>query len=214
MISKKMTKANPLLIATFSAFFFSISVFSISEAVVLTYEFNTDRPGRDYKHFDLPTPDYKLCSQACKNDPECKAYTYVKPGIQGSKARCWLKSEIPSAKSSDCCISGIKRPVGSSDATPSSPQRTTPQKPSAMPDPLPKPGAMPDPLPKPGAMPDPLPTPTLLNDSSSREHAAIQSGFGFEANTDRPGKDYKNFDLSAPDPNLCRQECIGDPKCK
>lgn len=232
MISKRMTKATPLLMATFSALFFSISVFSISEAVVLTYEHNTDRPGKDYKHFDLPTPDYKLCSQACKNDPECKAYTYVKPGIQGSKARCWLKSEIPSAKSSDCCISGIKRPVGSSDATPSSPQRTTPQKPfsksppkpsampdplpkpGAMPDPLPKPGAMPDPLPKPGAMPDPLPAPTLLNDSSSREHAAIRSGFDFEPDTDRPGKDYKNVDLSAPDPNLCRQECIGDPKCK
>jgi hypothetical protein len=222
MISKLITKANPLLIAAFSAFFFSISIFSISEAVVLTYEHNTDRPGKDYKHFDLPTPDYNLCSQACKNDPECKAYTYVKPGIQGSKAKCWLKSEIPSAKSGDCCISGIKRPVGPSDTTPSSPQGSTPQKqfskslpkPGAMPDPLPKPGAMPDPLPKPGAMPDPLPAPTLLNDSSSREHAAIQSVSDFEPDTDRPGKDYRSFDLSAPDPNLCRQECIGDPKCK
>jgi hypothetical protein len=158
---------NLCISAILSALLFPISLCSISHADLLTYEHNTDRPGKDYKHFDLPNPDYKLCSQACENDPECKAYTYVKPGIQGLKARCWLKGEIPSPKLSDCCISGMKIPAQPNDASPSSQQRMTPQKPvfksppqsGAMPDPLPKPGAMPDPLPKPGAMPDPLPKP-------------------------------------------------------
>lgn len=35
-----------------------------------------------------------------------------------------------------------------------------------------------------------------------------------EENTDLQGMDYKNFDLSSPDPNLCAQECYNDSQCK
>jgi len=79
--------------------------------VVFVYalELGTDRPGMDYKDFDLSSPDPKLCEDACKADsPKCKAFTYVKPGIQGPSARCWLKSGVPAAVKNDCCVSGIK----------------------------------------------------------------------------------------------------------
>jgi hypothetical protein len=35
-----------------------------------------------------------------------------------------------------------------------------------------------------------------------------------EIDTDRRGGDYKNFALANPDPSLCEQACINDPKCK
>ena len=73
-------------------------------------EVNIDRPGSDYKSFNLPYPDYRLCQNACERDPKCMAWTYVKPyTIQGPQARCWLKGSIPSKVSRNCCISGIKR---------------------------------------------------------------------------------------------------------
>jgi hypothetical protein len=72
------------------------------------FEHNTDRPGRDYRDIDLSRPDPSLCRDLCAGDPQCKAYTYVKPGVQGSSARCWLKTSIPDAVESDCCVSGVK----------------------------------------------------------------------------------------------------------
>ena len=72
-------------------------------------EVNTDRPGLDYKSFNLPYPDYRLCQSACKKDPKCMAWTYVKPyTIQGPYARCWLKNAIPHPVKRSCCVSGIK----------------------------------------------------------------------------------------------------------
>ena len=71
-------------------------------------ESDMDRPGMNYRNFDLSSPDPMLCENACKEDPQnCKAWTYVKPEIQGPKARCWLKSGIPSAVKNSCCISGM-----------------------------------------------------------------------------------------------------------
>ncbi|OAQ20922.1 WSC domain-containing protein [Thermosulfurimonas dismutans] len=73
-------------------------------------EDNIDRPGLDYKNFNLPYPDYKLCQDACDKDPECKAWTYVKPyTIQGAYAKCWLKNAVPNPVRNKCCISGVKR---------------------------------------------------------------------------------------------------------
>jgi hypothetical protein len=75
---------------------------------VVSLESDTDRPGQDYKNFELDTPDPSLCQKACADDPDCQAYTYVKPGIQGAKARCWLKRGVPAAQSNNCCVSGVK----------------------------------------------------------------------------------------------------------
>ncbi len=82
-------------------------------------EINIDRPGNDYRNFDLSTASHESCRVACIGDMKCKAYTYVKPGVQGPKARCYLKDSIPATRVSDCCVSGVrpirklgKRPTG------------------------------------------------------------------------------------------------------
>jgi hypothetical protein len=70
---------------------------------------DTNRPGDDYASFDLAVPDPQACADACREDEKCTAFTYVKPGIQGEQARCWLKSGIPDAHPDACCVSGIIR---------------------------------------------------------------------------------------------------------
>jgi hypothetical protein len=69
---------------------------------------DTNRPGMDYKDFDLSSPDPNLCRSACLSESGCLAYTYVKPGIQGASAHCWLKTGVPPAVPDACCISGVK----------------------------------------------------------------------------------------------------------
>ena len=71
-------------------------------------ENNIDRPGSDYRDFDLPTADPNLCRAACEAEAECKAFTYVRPGMQGPSARCWLKDSVPDAVPNDYCVSGVK----------------------------------------------------------------------------------------------------------
>ncbi len=68
-----------------------------------------DRAGGDYRNFDLATASYDQCRAACSADQQCRAYTYVKPGIQGPRARCWLKNTVPPQRASDCCVSGVIR---------------------------------------------------------------------------------------------------------
>jgi hypothetical protein len=72
------------------------------------FEVNSNRPGSDYLNFDLTTDDPGQCFQACQADGACKAWTYVKPGVQGPSARCWLKSSVPERVDDNCCVSGAK----------------------------------------------------------------------------------------------------------
>ena len=65
-------------------------------------------PGMDYRNFGLSSPDPRLCEQACNDDSKCMAFTYVKPGIQGREARCWLKSGVPQPVRDPNCVSGVK----------------------------------------------------------------------------------------------------------
>ena len=67
---------------------------------------NTDRPGGDYDNFEIGIPDQ--CRAMCLKDRRCQAWTFVKPGIQGRRARCWLKDRVPQAVSNQCCTSGTR----------------------------------------------------------------------------------------------------------
>lgn len=93
-------------------------IFFVSIALVESFalETNTDRPGMDYSSFDLGSANPSLCEQACNSDPDCRAFTYVKPGVQGPNARCWLKNGIPTATPNDCCDSGVKGSTGVASA--------------------------------------------------------------------------------------------------
>jgi hypothetical protein len=74
-----------------------------------TLELNSNRPGHDYRDFDLREARPELCRDHCAEDRACRAFTYVKPGIQGEYARCWLKDSVPPAEHAPCCASGVKQ---------------------------------------------------------------------------------------------------------
>ncbi len=80
-----------------------------STAQMSSMDWETNRAGLDYQNFNLSNSDPKGCQEACKNDPQCKAWTYVKPRtIQGNKPRCWLKHARPQPQRDTCCVSGTK----------------------------------------------------------------------------------------------------------
>jgi hypothetical protein len=114
---------------------------------------NIDRPGADYRNFDLPAPSPEMCRNQCMSDPACVAFTYVNPGVQAPVARCWLKSQVPPPVPNGCCISGVRF----------------------------------------GAPPGPQ---------------------AFERGINRRGMDYRNFDLATPNPELCWNECLREPRCR
>jgi PAN domain-containing protein len=74
-----------------------------------TMELSTDRPDSDIRSgFDSPDPP--SCETACRDEPACQAYTWVRAGIQGPTAKCWLKNTKPATVSSTCCVSGVRLP--------------------------------------------------------------------------------------------------------
>lgn len=81
---------------------------SVAVASTPTLEPGTDRLGGDYKGFALDQPDPQVCRDACANDAACKSYSYVKPGVKGAQAMCFLKNSTPPPRPNDCCSSGAK----------------------------------------------------------------------------------------------------------
>ncbi|MBL8551994.1 MAG: PAN domain-containing protein [Hyphomonadaceae bacterium] len=91
---------------------FALSTFIVGTALPASAQdapvaHNVDRPGGDYTSFDLATGGWEACRQACHEDGQCRAYTYVRPGVQSASARCWLKNTVPPPVQNGCCISGI-----------------------------------------------------------------------------------------------------------
>lgn len=70
-------------------------------------EFDTDLPGEDYGNLRT-LEGVKACQEACAKDPDCKAYTYMKPGVRERSGHCWLKNNVSRAVKNSCCISGVK----------------------------------------------------------------------------------------------------------
>jgi hypothetical protein len=69
---------------------------------------DTDMPGLDYKHFDLPRASESLCQFECYSEQQCRAWVYVKPQVFGNThAVCWLKAQVPVAHADTCCTSGL-----------------------------------------------------------------------------------------------------------
>jgi hypothetical protein len=73
-------------------------------------EVSVDRLGGDYRSIDLPPdPTGLTCKQACEADNRCRAWTYLRPGYQGSVSRCYLKERVTPPRRKPCCISGVVR---------------------------------------------------------------------------------------------------------
>lgn len=81
--------------------------FTANFALADTFETGWDRPGFDYHNFDMMSARPIICQWQCQKDNRCKAWTYVRAGIQGPKPRCWLKNRVPRAIQNSCCTSGI-----------------------------------------------------------------------------------------------------------
>jgi 1-phosphatidylinositol phosphodiesterase len=174
-------------------------------------EVNVDRPGSDYRSFDVASARPEECRDTCLVEPQCVAFTYVNPGVQGPSARCWLKSAVPAQAANGCCISGVK-------STP--PTDLQAGSPSAAPPP-PAPVEAPPPAPAPAYVEQapPPPPPTYVEQAppppqpSSGWAEPPEARRGLEFNVDRRGSDYTSFDLPQPRPNLCREACMRDARC-
>ena len=70
-------------------------------------ENNINRYGSDIRGIEIASAG--ACCQACLAESRCRAYTYVKPGVQADHAMCWLKSSVPPTNPDTNCISGVKR---------------------------------------------------------------------------------------------------------
>jgi hypothetical protein len=80
------------------------------EAGMAPMMWDLNLPGLDFATYNLRTPDPRQCEQLCAQNPQCKAWTYVKPyTIQGPTPRCWLKNAVPRAQRNTCCVSGVKQ---------------------------------------------------------------------------------------------------------
>jgi len=114
-------RRNAAMVSALFAIVLTLSIVPNSIGTVFgqaqfSIEFDTDRMYGDYKDFDLAEANYLVCQNACANDPNCKAFTYVKPGVQATSARCWLKNSIPGSYSNTNCITGIKKGAGGGES--------------------------------------------------------------------------------------------------
>jgi len=74
----------------------------------LTVESGADRPGADYRDYEMTDADASKCALDCSGDEQCRAYTFVKPS-DGKPGRCRLKNKASAKVASDCCVSGVKK---------------------------------------------------------------------------------------------------------
>jgi hypothetical protein len=89
---------------------------AVGDKPTMSYLENKNIVGGDYKSFELkPGETCQACIDACLNDPNCKAYTYVKPGALRQNAMCWLKSAVSNPVDDPNCISGVKAISGGED---------------------------------------------------------------------------------------------------
>lgn len=95
-----------------AAFWMALAAVAVHGQPAKAMEYGIDRPGQDYLAFDLDRPGPESlpeeCLAACGRNAMCRAWTFVKAGVQGPNPRCWLKTGVPTAVRNDCCISGVK----------------------------------------------------------------------------------------------------------
>lgn len=96
-----------LVVAAFLAIA-GMPLMPVNAGVDADMEVGIDRMFGDFANFDLPSADPAECKRSCDANGGCVAWTFVKPGVQGPGARCWLKNQVPAPSVSHCCISGVR----------------------------------------------------------------------------------------------------------
>lgn len=72
-------------------------------------EQNIERSGATYQRVSIGNAGASACWSKCAADPQCKAWTWQRPGIAGTQAICSLKTAVTAARYSPCCVSGISK---------------------------------------------------------------------------------------------------------
>lgn len=100
-----------------SALSILILCFCVTAASAAGGEANPQRPAWVEQGVDRPGSDFQIlwllggpegCQAACAQHPQCRSYTYVRPGVPGRPEGCWLKNGIPPSVPDECCVSGVK----------------------------------------------------------------------------------------------------------
>lgn len=81
---------------------------SATTAATGSMEADTDRMGNDVYGFALTQADPAACQSVCTLNAQCQAWTFVKAGVKGPAAQCFLKSAAPAPTRNACCVSGAK----------------------------------------------------------------------------------------------------------
>lgn len=73
-------------------------------------EFDTDRYGSDIREINLREGEgYQVCAQACMDEPQCQAWTWVPTGVQTHDGpNCWLKGDSPETGRVAGLVSGLR----------------------------------------------------------------------------------------------------------
>jgi uncharacterized caspase-like protein len=65
--------------------------------------------GQDFRNFEPAQADAKLCQATCREDQQCRAWTFDGPSENAKNGRCWLKNRIPVQLPNTRATSGIER---------------------------------------------------------------------------------------------------------
>ena len=212
----------------------AVSGISRPETFKPTYEENIDHPGGDYRQFDLPNADPKLCQKQCMDDAKCRAWAFRKPDGSGGRPHCSLKERVLARSNDTLAVAGIAR----ADAADATYEENTI-----------RPGTAYRDFDLPNADPR-LCQKSCIDEAKCRgwvyrkpegrtdghPHCWLQARAGapkndkldiagivvrlqyaeptYEENSERPGSDYREFDLPNADPKLCQRTCIGEARCR
>ena len=72
-----------------------------------TVEFGTDRPGNDYRVFNVPPENFSTCLAACQADSRCQAWSYESSNAQRPNGVCWQKNPAPAQVAKQITTSGV-----------------------------------------------------------------------------------------------------------
>jgi hypothetical protein len=193
-----------------------------TSGTILSEETDSDRFGNDYTSFFLPEPRPELCRAACARDSVCASYAYVEPNYTGAGEgpKCYLKSASGTPNPNGGTVSGMRRgfEVGydrygndlsnftTSSSDPSVCSTACAQNFRCQAFTFVPPGI------QEGnghcylkyAWGNPIPSSGLITAPKR----------GLEMATNRPGGDFKNFDLSIGIPEACQAACANDPSCQ
>jgi hypothetical protein len=153
-------------------------------------QYGIDRPGSDYDRIAVAGGP-EACESACDRDARCRAFAWVKAGVQGSSALCWLKSEAPAAKPGANTASGVK--PGAAPLIKGG--RATAQGPTVSGLKLPGP-------------------PAAQGATASVVKGGVPAGKGtYEYGVNLPGGDLRGLFVDG-GPEACEQACSAEPQCQ